>query len=64
VIGAEDSRADEVARLDSQAHSLEERLAHLEAEQRKLRQELERLYAELMTEFEKRWPPLKRMPNE
>jgi len=64
VIDAQDSHADKVAGLDSQALSLEERLAHLEAEQRKLRQELERLYAELMSEFEKRWPPLKRMPDE
>ena len=62
--GAENSRVDELTRLDNQAHALEERQAHLEAERRKLHQELGRLYSELMTEFEKRWPPLKRMPNE
>ena len=62
--GAEDSRVDELTRSDNQAHALEELQAHLEAEQQKLRRELERLYSELTTEFEKRWPPLKRMPNE
>lgn len=64
MISAENSRVDELTRLDSQTNELEERQAHLEAEQQKLRRELGRLYSELTTEFEKRWPPLKRMPNE
>ena len=59
-----DSLVDELAKLDSQVRILKEQQTYLEAEQKELHQELKRLYSALMTEFDKRWPPLKRISTE
>jgi len=45
--------------LDREIQALEDKYAQLAAQHDLLSQKVERLYQELLSEFDQRWPPLK-----
>jgi len=57
--GAESSPANQSEDLDIQIQELEKQQTLLEGQHKSLNQELEQLYANLIAEFERRWPSLK-----
>ncbi len=55
----EDIGGEDLAAMDDQIHDLELWQDQLETRKQALYQELERLYSELMANFEARWPRLR-----